>query len=70
MEVATIQSKESTLGCMLLTAAALGEYPSLKDAIAQVVKTKKVFYPNQKKHEYYMTKYEKFKKLYEVMHLF
>lgn len=71
MEVATITSEESgTLGCMLLAATAFGAFSSLQEAMDQVVKVKKVFYPNQEMHGYYMRKFDKYKKLYEVMHLF
>ncbi|MGL6198537.1 MAG: FGGY-family carbohydrate kinase [Lachnospiraceae bacterium] len=71
MEVATIHSDESgTLGCMMLAATALGEFADLQEAIRRGVRIKKRFYPDQQMHAYYMRKYEKYKKLYELMHLF
>lgn len=71
IEVATIESEESgTLGCMLLAATAMGEYPSVAEAIEKVVRIKKVFYPNQEMNKYYMEKYQNFKQLYKQMHLF
>ncbi len=71
MEVATIASEESgTLGCMLLAAVAMKEYASIKEGIEKAVKVKKVFSPNREMQGYYKNKYEKFKKLYDTMHLF
>lgn len=71
VEVTTVQSKETgTLGCMLLSAVADGAYGSLGEAAGRVVKTAKVFRPDASKRAYYERKYEKYKKLYETMHLF
>ncbi len=71
MEVVTVQSEETgTLGCMLLSAVADGAYGSLEEAAGRVVKTAKVFRPDASKQDYYERKYEKYKSLYETMHLF
>lgn len=71
MITATITTTESgTLGCMLLAATAMGKYRNLKDGIAQAIRIKKEYVPNPEKHAYYMHKYEKYKKLYALMHNF
>ncbi len=71
MEVTTVQSEETgTLGCMLLAAVADGVYGSMEEAVRRVVKTAKVFRPDASKRDYYRRKYEKYKTLYETMHLF
>lgn len=71
MEVTTVQSSETgTLGCMILAAVGNGEYGTIEDAIKNVVHTDRHFTPNIRKQKYYSQKYEKYKKLYEAMHLF
>ena len=71
MEVVTVQSEETgTLGCMLLAAVADGAYGSMEEAVRRVVKTAKVFRPDASKRDYYQRKYERFRRLYEAMHLF
>lgn len=71
MEVVTVQSQETgTLGCMLLAAVGDNAYVSMEEAVSQVVRTEKVFQPDVSKKEYYDRKYEKYKSLYEKMHLF
>ena len=42
----------------------------LTEAIEKAVHIKKTFKPNPERQEYYKKKYERFKKLYELMHLF
>lgn len=70
-KVVSLESNESgTLGCMLMAATAVGAYPSLEEGICQAVKIKKEYHPNAEMHEYYMKKYEKYKRFYEIMHDF
>ncbi|MCI8506162.1 MAG: hypothetical protein HFI67_08255 [Lachnospiraceae bacterium] len=71
MEVVTVQSEETgTLGCMALSAVGDGAYGSMEEAVRRIVRIAKVFTPDTSKTEYYKRKYEKFKRLYETMHLF
>lgn len=71
VEVSTITTEESgTLGCMILAATGTGAYPTIEKAIERAVHIKKTFYPNFDRQDYYAGKYERFKKLYELMHLF
>ena len=71
VEVSTISSEESgTLGCMMLAATGTGAYKNIEMAIEKAVHTKKVFYPNPVRQKYYMLKFVKYKKLYQLMHLF
>lgn len=71
MEIATVNTEESgTLGCMILAAVGAGKFTSIQEAIDQVVTVKKVYHPMRANQQYYKKKYQKFKKLYEAMHLF
>lgn len=71
VEVSTITTEESgTLGCMILAATGTGAYGSVEEAIERAVHIKKTFKPNPSRQAYYMNKYKRFKKLYELMHLF
>lgn len=71
MTTATITTTESgTLGCMMLAATALGKYKTLNEGIARVVRIKKEYAPDPVMHAYYMQKFEKYKKLYDLVHLF
>ena len=49
---------------------AVGAYGSMEQAIEQAVHMKKTFRPNPERQAYYARKYERFKKLYDLMHLF
>ena len=71
VEVSTITAGESgTLGCMILAATGTGAYASMEEAIGRAVHIRKTFRPNPARQEYYRKKYERYKKLYELMHLF
>lgn len=71
VEVSTITAGESgTLGCMILAATGTGAYASMEEAIGRAVHIRKTFRPNPERQEYYRKKYERYKKLYELMHLF
>lgn len=71
MNVCTLQSEESgTMGCMLMAATAKGAYPSLEEGIRRAVKIEREYRPNEEMHQYYMQKFERYRKLYELMHEF
>ena len=67
----TLQNDESgTLGCMMMAAVGDGAYKDAHEAFSRAVKYSREFLPDAKRHEEYMKKYEKYKKLYELMHDF
>lgn len=69
--VLSLKSRESgTLGCMLMAAAGTGAYPSLEEGIRRAVKVEEEFYPDDRMHEYYMEKFEKYKIFYDKMYDF
>lgn len=71
MEISrTISHESGTLGCMILASYGMGEFPTIVDTIKNVVKTEKTFYPNNQKNQAYMQKFERYKRLYELMHEF
>ena len=71
MNVCTLQSEESgNMGCMLMAATAKGAYPSLEEGIRRAVKIEREYRPNEEMHQYYMQKFERYRKLYELMHEF
>jgi xylulokinase len=59
-----------TVGCMLLAGKALGIFDNMDRAIEKTVRTAKTFQPDFKRHEAYMREYEKYEKLYRMMHSF
>jgi xylulokinase len=69
-----VQQRENiecgTMGCMLLAGTALGHYDSIGDAFAKTVRARKTFEPDVSRHEKYMSHYEKYEKLYRLMHAF
>ena len=71
MKVRSLENDESgTMGCMLMAATAVGAYADLQDGIRRAVKIKKEYIPNPEKHGVYMKKFERYRKLYELMHDF
>jgi xylulokinase len=69
--VVTLRNDESgTLGCMMMAAVADGAYGSAQEAISRAVKIRREYHPDPGKHRYYMEKYEKYRRLYELMHAF
>lgn len=71
IEVATVNTEESgTLGCMILAAVGAGKFDSIQEAIDKVVAVKKEYRPIKANQQYYREKYQRFKRLYEAMHLF
>ena len=68
-EMYTLQTEESgTLGCMMLAAIGDGAYQSYDEAITSCVKRKTAYLPDPGRHAVYMEKYERYKKLYHLMH--
>ena len=71
MKVCTLNNDESgTLGCMMMAAIADGAYASPAEAFSKAVKISREFLPDPVRHSYYMKKYERYKKLYGLMHDF
>ena len=54
-------------GAMILTAIAMGIYPSVEEACKVLVKEKETFYPDPVAHEKYQAVYKKYQKLYEAV---
>ncbi|MCD7744575.1 MAG: hypothetical protein LUI13_04685 [Lachnospiraceae bacterium] len=70
-KVVSLESGESgTLACMMMAATALGEYPSLEEAIRRAVRIKKEYLPDEKRVRYYKKKFDRYQELYERMHDF
>ena len=68
MKVISLVNEESgTMGCMLMAACGTGAYPSLSEGIKRAVKIKKEFNPDRQMHEYYREKFNRYKKLYQLM---
>ena len=71
MKVMSLESRESgTLGCMMMAAAGTGAYPSLEEGMKRAVKIRKEYLPDAQMHDYYRSKFMKYKLLYEKMHDF
>jgi xylulokinase len=60
-------SESACLGVALLGGVAVGKYKSIYEAINNVVKVKKVFYPDFKKSKIYEDKFEIYKKIYPTL---
>lgn len=71
MRVLRLESEETgTLGCMILAASGTGAYKSLEEGIERAVRVVKTFEPNKVDVAYYSAKFQKYKKLYSLMHDF
>ena len=71
MPVRTLKNDESgTLGCMMMAAVADGAYPDAETAFRRAVGVGREYLPDPARREYYMRKYARYKKLYELMHAF
>lgn len=60
-------SEAGTLGVAILAGTASGVYRNLDDAIAQLVRRKKVFYPDARLHEQYLDQFETYKRIYPAV---
>lgn len=69
--VYTLVNKEAgTLGCMILAAVAIGEYPDITSCIHKVVQYSDKILPNPENVAVHEEKYQRFKTLYKNMHHF
>lgn len=60
-------SEAGTLGVAILAGTASGMYKNIGEAVKNVVKIKKQFYPDKKNHEIYMEKFQTYKKIYPAV---
>ncbi|MBN2829679.1 MAG: xylulokinase [Candidatus Cloacimonetes bacterium] len=68
LEIATIEVSEGpAFGAAILAAVGCGEYPSVISACRDIIRDKKIFYPDETKVDYYHEKYEIFRKLYPAL---
>ncbi|MDD2534357.1 MAG: FGGY family carbohydrate kinase [Eubacteriales bacterium] len=56
-----------TLGVAILAGTACGLYPSLAEAVKQLVHTEKTYYPDPILHQYYQKRFVQYKKLYPAL---
>ena len=56
-----------TIGSAIVVGTTLKLFKDFKEGQEKLIKVKKVFTPNQSKHQKYLIKYEKYKKLYEIL---
>lgn len=63
-------SEAGARGCMMLTRTALGEFRNEEEAGKTLIKTDRVFYPNAANHAQYLTIFEKYKRLYNMLYQF
>lgn len=61
-------SEAGTLGCMILAAVAIGEYPDIVTCTKEVVRYFKETLPNPENFRHYEEKYQLYKRLYDKMH--
>jgi len=57
-------------GCLaaaILAGTAIGIYGDINEAISKVIKIKKEFYPDQKQHRRYLSKFEIYKEIYPAI---
>jgi xylulokinase len=60
----------SAAGCMLLAGKAIGIFDSMDRAIENTISVRKTFKPDFKRREAYIREYEKYEKLYHMIHDF
>lgn len=63
-------SQTGTLGTVILGGIAMGIYDDFNEAIKVLVHTEKVFYPDTKQNNIYVSQYEKYKNLYDNIKAF
>ena len=69
--VYTLSNPEAgSLGCMILSAVALGVYQDIPEAVQRVVRFAGEYLPEEKEVAFQEEKYQRFRELYEKMHLF
>lgn len=71
MKVYRLQDDEAgALGCMIMATVGAGAYKDIEEGVRRAVKTGKEFTPDPEMFGYYEKKYQKYKKLYELMYNF
>lgn len=71
VKVTTLKNDEAgTLGCMMMAAVADGAYASADEAFRRAVHSGKEHAPDPQRHAAYMDKYQRYKRLYALMHDF
>ncbi|MFA9376364.1 MAG: L-fuculokinase [Lachnotalea sp.] len=60
-------SEAGTVGCVMLTAIAVGVYKNIKEASDSLVKELDFYYPRKEQHEAYMKYYKRYKELYKAV---
>ena len=60
-------SEAGTLGAAILAGTACGVYKSIPEAVGLLVKKRREFYPDEKRHEYFDEKFNIYKKLYPAI---
>ena len=63
-------NEAGTLGCMILAAVAIGEYPDLLSCTREVVHYGTETLPDPSRFAFHQEKYERFKAFYQHMHNF
>lgn len=67
LPVLSMQHKEAgTMGAMLLAAAGAGYYRDLREAARSCIKIKRTFYSDEKIHDQYVKKFERYQKYREL----
>ncbi len=59
-------SEAGTVGCVMLTAIAVGIYKNIKEASDSLVIELDFYYPRKEQHEAYMKYYKRYKELYKA----
>ena len=65
--VRMLEEETSVLGCAVLCAVAVGNYGSIEEAVAAMVRTGKTFLPDSKHRELYDRRFELYRRLYETL---
>lgn len=60
-------SETGTVGAAILGSVASGIFSSVEDAVEKLVSVSEVFYPDDKKHEIYIKRFEKYERMYKCI---
>lgn len=67
-KVSTLNVSEAgTLGAVILAGTASGVYKSIPEAVEILVKERKSFYPDRKRHEYFLERFDIYKRIYPAV---
>ncbi len=61
------EEETSTLGAAIMSAVSIGDYTSFDEAVKEMVKTGKSFYPEDKNREIYVKNYSLYNEIYHVL---